>query len=564
MTILLLIAIALQNRQDNTGDLEIPARARTMILVPPIVGLNIRDMSKAEFQTVTPKDGLLLRAGYFLSVDKNAYSDIRLDSIGHARLNSSRVVAGASVNEDRGMAFITHLDPPARDWYRRRRDRDKWSLEISLWKGKLMTRRYHHQLNADIRSMPELRVNGFGTSTASRGTAWCTTQDAGKTLDRTDDTLRVLVGRGGVLVGGYRPLPPLPDRTDRESIWEYFERQSKAQPVTLRSPFQPEEYRPIEVGALQWLLVLGDPLTGPFQVIGPEPIDQSDWPEIVEMLSMGVVRIPTIYLPPRLAVGFRSDGVQIDQNGLSSFLAPGEAIRPQFARFDFRDPASALRGLDVPTPPREPLAVRGIIEYNQRRAKDLLAQVQLAAQIELTFVEYENEPSDSTDPRQRIRQTAKVGLNLIVEDTFGIVNVFKTVEVTPKPSFSRTAVSAEQSLRDRGGVLYRAVYQAVAQAFWEVTDESVPLRWRGVIKDWSGSSASGSGTIDVSKSTGLHEGQRLRVFRQFGSDPKSLTSAGLVEVTEVFDNSVKIKPVGRAAFDRFQAGDLVEEEVMGR
>ncbi|HRI43330.1 MAG TPA: hypothetical protein PLL78_05775 [Fimbriimonadaceae bacterium] len=564
MTTVLLLALGIQARQSAVEDLDLPARARTMILVPPITGLNIRDMSKTEFQTVTPKDGLMLRAGYFLSVDKGNYSDMRLDSVGYARLNSSRTLDGASVNKDRGMAYITHLDPPARDWYRRRRDKDKWYLEVSVRQGKLMTRRHHHQLNSDLRSMPELRVNGFGTSTISKGTAWSCTQDEGKVLDRTDDTFRILVGRGGVLVGGYSPLAPLPDRTDRDSVWDYFVRQSKEVPLTLQSPFERDGYRPIEVGALQWLLVLGDPLTGPFKVIGPEPIDQSDWPEIVEMLSMGVVRIPTIYLPPRLATGFQSEGVQVNQIGLSAFFAPGETIRPQFERFAFRDPFTALRGLDVPTPPTAPFAIRGIIEHNQKRAVDYLSQFQIAAQLELAYAEYKNESNDSDEPRRRFRQTAKVVVNLVIEDTFGAVNVLKTVEVSPKPSFSRTAVSAQQSLSNRDGVLYRAVYQAVAQAFWEVTDESVPLRWRGVIKDWSGNSSSGSGTIDVPKSTGLHEGQRLQVFRQAGSDPKSLTVAGTVEVQDVFDNSVKIKPIGKAVLDRFRAGDLVEEEVMGR
>lgn len=564
MTSLLFLVLGTLAGQAKTEDLEIPARARTMILESPVAGLNIRDMSKPEFQTVSPKDGLPLRSGYFLSVDKNNYSNIRLDSIGYARLNSSRRVEGVPVNSDRGTAFITHLDPPARDWYKRRRDQDKWYLEISLWQGKLLTRRNHHQLNAELRSMPELRVNGFGTNTVSGGTAWSCTQDDRKSLDRADDTFRILVGRGGVLVGGYTPLSSLPDRTNRDSVWDFLQRQSKDHVVTLQSPFGGDGYRPIEVGSLQWLLVLGDPLTGPFKVIGPEPIEQSDWPEIVEMLSMGVVRIPTIYLSPRLATGFRSEGVPVNQMGLSTFFGPGEAIRPQFERFDFRDPFTALSGLDVPTPPTAPFAIRGIIDHNQKRAVDYLSKFQLAAQLELAYAEYKNEPNESDEPSRRFRQTAKIVVNLVIEDTLGAVNVLKTIEVSPRPSFSRTAISAQQSLSNRDGVLYRAVYQAVAQAFWEVTDESVPLRWRGVIKDWSGNSASGSGTIDVPKSTGLHEGQRLQVSRQAGSDPKSLSVAGAVEVQEVFDNSVKIKPVGRAALDRFRAGDLVEEEIMGR
>lgn len=538
-------------------DLEIPPLARRLVLEDPLAGLNITNYPSKK--TVTPKPGLVLAAGSLLSVDQGAYANIRLDSIGYARLNSRR--AGAS--QVRGMAFIAYVDPPAATWERRRRENRPWLLEIGLKQGKLMTRRTYHPLDAAL-GRPDLRVNGFGTNTAAQGTAWSCTASDGKVLDRTDDVFRILVGRGSVDVGGFLPPAEPIDRGRRESEWQYFEARTHEPRVTLQSPFQEGEFKPILVGALQWLAVIGDPLTGPFKVIGPEPVGPEDWPEIVEMLSMGVVRIPTVYLPPRLGDGFRAEGIRIEARDVDRFLEPGEAIRTQFERFEFRSLDSALRGLDVARTPTRPDQIRYIIADNQRRPADLLGQVQLAAQLELAWVEFKNEETHSTVAAERYRQTATVAVDLVIENTFGDPAIRLQIESIAKPTTSRRPVTAAQSLADPRGALHQAVYRAVAEAFWAATDEEQPIRWRGVVKNWSGNSSSGSGTVDVPKTTGLYQGMRLRVLRAAGGDPKNLTVAGTVQVAEVFDASVKIVPAGKATFDRFRPGDIVEEEEGGR
>lgn len=539
----------------------IPPLARTLTLAFTSGQLSIKDMKAGK--SVAPLADIRLYEGYRLSVGPKAYADVRLDSIGYARLNS-KYNPDAPVS----LAYITRLDAPAKTWYKPASRQAQWRLQITMEKGKLMTRRSTNWIDT-LMQPPILRVNGFGINTVGRGTAWSLDINTVRTKETADDRYTVLVGRHAVEVGTFLPSIPAPNPDDKQDLWRYAFDQSHQNPATLASPLREGSFRPITVEAKEKLIVVGDPMRGPFTVSKPMKIEDKDWPEIVEMISMGLVRIPTLYLPPRLAEGYQGTGVSIAPDRVAAFLAPGEPIRQRFERFQFKPLGEALRGLDMRDEPTQPFEIRQIIQSNQRLPKQLLQQIQLIAQIELVAVEFENVKELDENDRPRYRQTARVVLDLNLQDTFGNDYGVRNIEVNGPSRVSRQAITAAASLADPNGTLNRAFYRAVAEAFWMATDEQTPLRWRGEVASWSGTSTAGNGSVDVPKSAGLYKGQRLKVLRQVGTNPRELTPIGSVEITTVNDSSIFIKAVDRSGdgrvlqAPRFQKGDLVEEEDLG-
>jgi hypothetical protein len=556
-----ILGILLSGQGKVEGDIPPAARTLTFAALPRGSDgtINVRDMANPNNKISAAVD-TRINFGYQIFVGTNSFADIRLDHIGFARIKPGSGADGRPVGT--ALTYVTALDRSARDWFATK-PKNPWMLQLTAVRGKIITRRAQNYLD-EFLGKPRLQMNGDGVNTVGQGTAWSLECQPKKKTDSTDDVYTVLVGRHDVDVATWSPTLARPDDPDDQQEWQFLlgQQTQKSAPLTQTTT------KPTSVSELHKLQIIGNPTLGPFRVVGPKKIDDSDWPDIVEMVNLGMLRIATLNLPPALSLDFHASGMTVRRENLEDLFAPGEAIRQRFSRFDFKDLEEALAGLKMRDEPNNAAEVRQIIVENQRKPADLLGQMQLISQIELISVEFKDSVVENVPRRERHHQQANVILDLTISDVFGVrlQNVHIDMDADSK---SPSAVSAEQSLRSSTGALNRAVFRAVAEAYWRATADEFGLHWRGRVASWSGNSQKGTGTVNVLRKAGLYKGQRLKVLRMMVVDRPDTTYVGTVEVTQVSDTSIDIKAVNTAgqrevvAVREFKAGDIVEEDDIG-
>lgn len=436
--------------------------------------------------------------GEYLRTREKGWLDLRLVQVGFGRMIANTSIAVQKVERKLSPALQLKL--------------------VSNEGGFLFRRASSLQRGWDF----QILIEGYGVVTANKGTAWSVRQwieksfPNGKRVERR--ITRILVAKGEVraMYDSNRQVAII----KAGQFMEFADRRVKE---------------------------------------GPTRFVDSDLLQLTELVNLGLLKLPTVFVPPIDARDDRSIALPMD-----AFL--GRIANVVFARgVDGRPVGRFLPGnldfLKRDTPSDSWEAIRESLGDQGKQPSDFLGNVQVIARLKVLETDFREAPLNA---EQQARLGRKVSQRATVKVALELTDVLTdrtiTREVTVEKSSRESAEARGQTMAEKATnapLFANACSEAAVRAFYEAAIDS-DLRWRMPFSPQSPD----SGNFTIPNTIGVYPGQRFTILRADGRERPAE-----VEVTSVQRGNATTVVFVRilSASDRTRyvprPGDLIEEQL---